>query len=158
MGGDIRHFRLRHYVDDTTDANFIRDGNLDDQPNADSYVELTGSCVGPEHVHRGTITRIHLRLIPTNAVTFQIAFYGCRDGAAGTNQLESDKLFDSTWQVGGSPDPLVADTEYVWDCLCTPFCLCALSRIYYNIAWSAAPGNTVGYISVEGRREAYDDG
>lgn len=157
MPGDVRLFRFRQF-EETANADWDYDAakDLDDKPGSLDIVELDHPCVGPYHVHKGIVNRIHIHLTSTNAVTYQFAFYGCRDGAAASMQLESDKIFDSTWQVGGSPDPLQPNTEYIWDCLCIPFCLCYLSRIYHNIVWSAATGPVTGYIEVAGRRVAYE--
>lgn len=150
-------FRFRQFGE-TAEAGWDYDAakDLNDRPGADDYINLDPVCVGPVQVKQGIVKRIHIRLNSTNAVTYQFALYGCIVGANASMQLESDKIFDSTWQVGGSADPLQPNTEYIWDCLCIPFCLCHLSAIYHNIVWSAATGPVTGYIEVGGRREAYE--
>lgn len=155
---DVRIFRVREFTETGGNADFERDTPLDNKPNAASHVAYTTGGVGPESLFRGIIKEIAVHLTSTNAVTYQLAIYQCIDGANNSYELESDRLFYSPNQPGGSPDPLANDTHYVWKCLCTPFVLDDVAFFYFNINWSAAPGRVNGFIEIEGRREAYGEG
>ena len=100
----------------------------------------------PTIVTGGEINRVHFRLNPTNAVTYRLTLYQSVDGADGTYQVESNKLFDSTEVVAAA----VGDTEYDAHELVRPFVLDSL-QIWLAVDWSAAPGNTTGYCVVSGK-------
>ena len=109
---------------------------------------LEENSPGPPNSHFVRITNVHHRLNPTNAVTYDLYLYGAADGGANSYELESDKFYDSNEVIADCVD----DTEYLYECDRTAF-LGTGGLIYYVIDWSAAPGDTTGFIEVCGERD-----
>ena len=93
------------------------------------------------------INTIKYQFTPTNAVTYQLKLLEA--ASADDQQSESDIIFDSGIGIvsgdikiqvqGGSPAKLPIDVK-----------LSTAGTIYYMVDWSAAPGDTHGYIKVYG--------
>lgn len=99
----------------------------------------TGSEVG-----KGRIKRIHYRIKPTNAVTYTLRIWQqAVDGTVTPYGQNLALLYESA-------SGRVSDTEYDYTALDIPFKLTELSNIYFSIEWSAAAGNTQGFIAVSG--------
>ena len=101
----------------------------------------------PSKVKKGRIRRVHYRLNPTNAVTYDLYIFMA--SKAGNYESEAMKVFDSNDVIADSAD----DAEYDGQLLDVPFYLEDDGLFYYIINWSGAPGNTTGYIVVEGEVE-----
>lgn len=107
----------------------------------------TLSFVGSPAIQDALIHTIKWQFTPTNAVTYRL--YLLQDAQAVDERSESDIFFDSgaglaggsiNIQVaGGSPSKLPVHVR-----------LATAGTIYYLIDWSAAPGDTTGYIKVYG--------
>ena len=93
----------------------------------------------------GEVNRVHFYLAPANAVTYRLQIYEASEAAHNMYH----KIFDTIEVEAGG---CVAATEYDAHELVRPFFVRA-PRFYYVIDWSGAPGNTTGFISVEGKRE-----
>ena len=109
---------------------------------------LENNSPGPYQTRFIRVTNVHHRLNPANAVTYDLYLYATVDGAANSMQLMMDKFYDSNEHTPNCAD----DTEYLYECdrvahLCNP------ALIYYVIDWSAAPGDTTGFIEVCGERD-----
>jgi len=100
----------------------------------------------PDTLIQGILKRVHWRLNPSNAVTYQLYLFS--DAVADNYGSEMAKIFDSTDVVALGAD----DTEYDAE-VTTPFKLASPGKIYYLITWSGAPGDTLGYIEASGERE-----
>jgi len=91
----------------------------------------------------GIIHRISYRLNPTNAVTYILRIW--RAATGDDYQSNANMLYESP--------PLQADdTDYDRAELAIPFWLWTPGNLFYSIEWSAAPGNTSGYIGVSGEK------
>ena len=108
------------------------------------------SIPGPIGEKFARVTNIHFRLVPTNAVTYQIYLYSDNLGAANSGQLEMNKFFDSVAEIGAA---CAADTEYLREVDRTVYLSNVLGDLFYVITWSGAPGATAGYIEVCGERD-----
>lgn len=107
----------------------------------------TLSMVGFPAAEYIRIDTIKYQLTPTNAVTYQL--YLLEDAQANDEQSESDVFFDSDSAqasgtryiqvAGGSPSKLPITIK-----------LATAGTIYYLVDWSAASGDTTGYIKVYG--------
>lgn len=112
------------------------------------------SAVAPTHYMTGAplasnimIHAVKYQMIPTAAVTYQL--YLLEAATAEQQQQEAEIIYDSgagiasgevvLWVAGGAPSRLPV-----------PARLAAPGVIWYKIDWSAAPGNTAGYIRVYG--------
>ena len=95
----------------------------------------------PPRMRSGIIKRIHYRLKPTNAVTFTLRLWR----SAVPADYESNKYL-----LYESPPLQASDEDYDRGELQIPFYLYSPGKLYYSIEWSAAPGNTVGFIDVNG--------
>jgi len=107
----------------------------------------TLSFVGNPAVQHVMIHTIKYQITPTNAVTYQL--WLLEAASAVDEQAEAEIIFASdAGQVGG--------TIYHWVAGGSPAKLPIIARlttagtIYYMIDWSAAPGNSSGYIRVYG--------
>ena len=109
---------------------------------------LSHGAPGPGHTGFVRVTNVHHSLTPTNAVTYRLYIYSSNDGAANSRELESDKIYDSTEHAVNC----IAATEYLREVDRTTF-LTDHGTLHYVIDWSAAPGNTAGYIEVCGERD-----
>ena len=89
------------------------------------------------------INRIHYRLNPTNAATYTLRLW--RASVANAYELNLSMLYES-------PAAQADDTDYDRGELNIPVFLSTLGLIYYSIEWSAAPGNTTGFIDVSGEK------
>jgi len=91
----------------------------------------------------GLIKRIHYRLNPTNAATYTLRLW--REAIAADYQSNLHLLYESP--------PLQADdTDYDRAELDIPMWLTTPATLYYSIEWTAAPGNTSGFIEVTGEK------
>lgn len=109
--------------------------------------EPTLSFVGAPAVLNILIHTIKWQITPANAVTYQL--YLLERASANDEQQEADIIFDSgagmvsgtvyVQVAGGSPAklPIMANLE-------------TAGTIYYMVDWSAAPGNSSGYIRIYG--------
>lgn len=100
----------------------------------------TRTLTMPLWIKAGRVTRISYRLNPTNAVTYQLIIL---EGSAAGNYTQAAK------QIYRSATLLADDTAYQ-DYSERAFLLDTAGTMYYIIDWTAAPGNTTGYIVVEG--------
>lgn len=108
----------------------------------------------PTHFMTGNPLAVHIKIhtikyqmTPTNAVTYQL--YLLEGATAEAEQQEAEVIFDSgplqaaggvyLWVAGGAPAELPVMAR-----------LTAAGIIWYKIDWSAAPGDTDGYIRVYG--------
>jgi hypothetical protein len=91
----------------------------------------------------GIIKRIHYRLHPAvGAETYTLRLW--RATRADPYALNLQMLYES-------PAAQVEDTDY--DRLVEiPFSLETPGQLYFSLDWTGAPGNTTGFISVEGEK------
>ena len=125
---------------DGTDNVFETDQTKTTTPTLGFYAE-------PSTVIDGLINRVHWRINPTNAVTYD--FWILTDAQADDYASESLIVFSSE-DTAGIAD-CADNTEYIVEGLEIPFHLSIVGYFYYLIDWSAAPGNTPGYLKIEGR-------
>jgi len=90
---------------------------------------------------KGIINRIHYRLNPTNAATYTLRIW--KATPANPYALNLALLYES-------PALQADDTDYDRAELTIPMNLLVPGELYYSIDWSAAPGNTTGFIDVSG--------
>ena len=114
-----------------------------------SVQALSAEIPGPVKAGFSRVTDVHFRLNPTNAVTYRIYMYSDNNGIADSMELELSKFYDSTEHIANC----VGDTEYLREVDRTIYRSNVFGRVYFVITWSASPGNTTGYISVEGERD-----
>ena len=150
-----KHFRIRVYSEEALAAFAVDEAYGTVPTRSFGYVDGAANTAeenspGPPQAHFVRITNIHWRLNPANAVTYDLYLYATIDGAVNTYQLESDKFFDSEREVVAD---CADDVEYLYECDRVTH-LCNGGLIYYVINWSAAPGDTTGYIEVCGERDA----
>jgi hypothetical protein len=89
----------------------------------------------------GVIHRIHYRLNPTNAATYILRLW--RAYPANPYELNLALLYESP---AGQAD----DTDYDEAELIIPVSLAWPGEVPYSIEWTAAPGNTTGFIDATG--------
>jgi len=107
----------------------------------------TLSFVGAPAAENIMIHEIRHQLTPTNAVTYQL--YLLEAATADDQQQEAEIIFDSgSGQVSGAIYKQVAGGSPAK--LPTLAKLTTAGTIYYMVDWSAAPGDTTGYIKVYG--------
>jgi hypothetical protein len=151
-------FKFWLHEDDTTTAGFTTDSDWDDAPirsigpGADAAVTGYGLS-SPSHVRRGILKKLMWRLNYPNAVTYRLVFYDDRTGGDQTYQQRARVIFDSDEVAAACAD----DVPYVATELDRPFNLEDVGDYLFNIDWSAAPGNTLGYIMGWGIYEALDN-
>ena len=109
----------------------------------DTPVQVLTSNEDCEKLREGIIRRIHVRLNPTNAVTYTLRIW--RRANAGDMVSNADMLWES-------PSGLVDDTDYDYAELEIPFSLELMGTLYFGVEWSGAAGNTNGFIDVSGTR------
>jgi len=114
----------------------------------DTPVQLLTANEDCEKLREGKITRIKIRLNPTNAVTYAVRIW--RRASAGNMQSDSDLLYYSGDNL---PAALVDDTAYDDKDLNIDFSLEEMGKMYFGVEWSGAPGNTNGYIMAIGERK-----
>ncbi len=117
----------------------------DDEPIG--AVAPTHNFVGVPLVTHIMIHGVKYQMIPTAAVTYQL--YLLEGATAEAQQQEAEIIYDSgpgivggdivNWVAGGAPSRLPVMAR-----------LTAAGTIWYKLDWSAAPGNTAGYIRVYG--------
>jgi hypothetical protein len=91
----------------------------------------------------GIIHRIHYRLNPTNVATYILRLW---HGTAAND-------YESNMQMLYESPPLQADDiDYDRAELIIPFRCSWPGAMYYSIEWTAAPGNTSGFIVVSGEK------
>jgi len=95
----------------------------------------------PPKLKSGKILRIHYRLKPTNVVTYTLRIWSA--SIAADYQCNEYLLYES-------PPLQASDVDYDRAELNIPFILYTPAVIYYSIDWSAASGNTLGFIDVMG--------
>ena len=142
-----KFFRYR-VVSEAAYANFAVDQAYGIAPTRDmggSTVDL--EAIGPVSIGFARITNIHFKLVPTNAVTYNLYLYQ-NSGGAGV-QVESNKFFDSVSEIGAN---IVGNVEYLREVDRTVY-IEFPGYVWYIIDWSAAPGDTTGYIEVCGERD-----
>ena len=149
-----KFFRIRVYSEEALAAFAVDEAYGTVPTRSFGYVSaalttLDANAPGPYRTAACRITNVHFRLNPTNAVTYDLYLYGSADGAVNTYQLESDKFFDSNEILANMAD----DIEYLREVDRVAW-LDDPARIWYVIDWSAAPGDTTGYIEVCGERDA----
>ena len=133
-------------------------GNSFETSQAETDTPTLKLTVSPNILKNGIIRRFHFRLNPTNAVTYVIRIY--QGAHAGNYESQMNKLLDSSDVVAAGAD----DTEYDAVDLAVPFTETVASgadpegtaaTLYYQITWSGAPGDTTGYIEVDGEWEDF---
>ena len=104
------------------------------------------SEVSPDTIKAGIIKRIQIRLNWANAVTLTaLRIYGA--AKAGNYESRMRKVFDS---VDYYPAGITDDDEIDIQDLDIPFILDAAGTLYIACEWSAAAGNTQGYVRASG--------
>jgi len=104
------------------------------------------SVVSPDTIKAGILKRIQIRLNWANAVTLTaIRIYEA--AKAGNYESRMHKIFDSTDLF---PAGITDDDEIDIQDLEIPFTLEGAGILYIACEWSAAPGNTNGYVRVSG--------
>jgi hypothetical protein len=99
--------------------------------------------VNPPTMKSGIIHRIHYRLNPTNAATYTLRIW--RAAAAADYESNLNMLYESP--------PLQADdTDYDRTQVDIPFICVWPASLFYSIEWTAAPGNTMGFIEITGEK------
>jgi len=96
----------------------------------------------PGKLYTGEINRIHYRLNPTNAATYILRIWS-GTVAAAPYALNMRLIYES-------PALQADDTDYDRAELTIPFVLSIRDQLFYSIEWTAAPGNTPGFIEVGG--------
>jgi hypothetical protein len=147
-------FRVTAWFD-ASSLRLTTDSAIDTKPTR--TLGATSQDVGAQLFHHGVISTVGCRLNPANAVTYKLEVLQSNDGASASYQNRSQHLFHS-WDhaaitVGVVAD-LVDDVSYRWEGLDIPFFLEDIGDFWFNIDWSGAPGNTLGYIFIGGMREA----
>lgn len=105
------------------------------------HERATDKGVATDAVKSGVIHRVHYRLKPTNAVTYQLFLWE----AAKAGNYESNMRMIYSTATGQ-----VSDTDYDKGELAIPFYLHKKGSMYYSIDWSGTPGTTQGFIVVSG--------
>lgn len=95
----------------------------------------------PSNVRAGVIESIHFRVKPANAVTMKLRIY--QAAIAADYESRMNKVFEDTIDRA-------SDTEVQLDGLKIPFRI-APSALYFTLTFSAAAGNTQGFIVVRGK-------
>lgn len=97
----------------------------------------------PADLKEGILTKIKVRLNPTNAVTYTLRLWEAAINGAVTPYLqELACIYEMDF-------PGIATIPYTI-VLNRPFALGIAGQIWYSIEWSAAPGNTPGAIDLQG--------
>lgn len=102
---------------------------------------LVDTWISDPTMTRGIINRIHYRLNFANAATFTLRIW--RDDPINPYELNLVMLYES-------PALQADDIDYDRAELTIPMFLVVPGRLYYSIGWTAAPGNTPGFLSVSG--------
>lgn len=118
--------------DGTTLAQFEVDKSKTDTPTQSIVADLNGA--------KGWIEEISYRLNPTNAVTYTLMIF--ESNLDDDYESNSRMLYES---AAGRVD----DTDYKVLCR-IPFTLKAAGTFWVSTDWTAAPGNTTGYIRISG--------
>ncbi len=95
----------------------------------------------PSNVRAGVIESIHFRVSPANAVTMKLRIY--QDAIAADYESRMSKIFEDTVNRA-------KDAEVQLDGLNIPFQI-APSAMYFALTFSAAAGDTQGFIVVRGK-------
>jgi hypothetical protein len=93
-------------------------------------------------IKSGIINRVHYRLNPTNAVTYTLRLWDAT--VLNPYELNMHMLYES-------PAAQADDTDYDRE-VTIPFLFAIAGKLFYSIEWTGAPGNTTGFISVEGEK------
>lgn len=119
------------------------------------YMDLTSSTGDP--VKNFLLEEVVYMMNPTNAVTYQLWLE--EQASADDDQQKADIVFatpaaqaDSTIYgnfARGHQEDYAAPTEAYY--LPRIVKLTTAGRLYYQLDWSGAPGNTAGFIKVRGR-------
>jgi len=116
-----------------------------DQAKTDTPTLYFGVDTDPHRIpitlRAGVINRIHYRLNPTAGETYTLRIWS----HAIANDYHSNSHM--LWESAAAQ---VDDTDYDHGELNIPFVLDTQARMYYSIDWTGAPGNTPGFIGVEG--------
>jgi len=104
---------------------------------------MFNQVVDPADLKEGILTKIKVRLNPTNAVTYTLRLWSAAINGAVTPYLQELACIYEMDFVG-------ADDIAYTIVLNRPFSLLVPAQIWYSIEWSAAPGNTPGTISLQG--------
>lgn len=120
--------------DGTTNAKLSTDKSKTDTPT--QYIDATS----PKGLYMGRIKEIGYRINPANAVTYTLLIFESADAA--DYALNSRMLYESA-------AARLDDTDYRIECD-IPFILDVAGRFYIATDWTAAAGNTTGYIRIAG--------
>ena len=96
-----------------------------------------------ENLRNGKINRIHIRVNPTNAVTFIVRIF---------QRAEADDYNSNANMLWESPS-LTGDVDYDYAEFDIPFTLEIMGTMYFGVEWTGAAGNSQGFISVSGERK-----
>lgn len=124
-------------LDEDGAANYFED----DQDKVTQPTRLVDTFIADPTMVKGIIKRIHYRFNPTNAVTYVLRLW--RAAPVNPYELNLAMLYES-------PALQADDTDYDRAELTIPMNLLVPGELYYSIDWSAAPGNTTGFIDVSG--------
>jgi len=104
---------------------------------------LFATFLNPVDLKEGMLTKVMCRLNPTNAVTYRLRLWDMAiNGAVLPYAKELTLIYEMDFDAAD-------DTPYTI-MLNRPFWLQNAGQIFYTIEWSAAPGNTMGSIALEG--------
>ena len=148
---DMIPFRVERFHT-VTSAEFTTDTAVEAVPTV--RLGADGSDDGASWFRGGILNYIEFRLNPTNAVTYQFQLFESNSYGHGGYELQKECLFRSWDNPITDVVACADDTRYGFHGLNIPFRLLWPGDFWYNIDWSAAPGNTTGYIIVGGLREA----
>ena len=147
------HYFKGHLIDADGSCNYFEtDQAVTDTPTL--YITLSPYGVS----QWGRLITVRWYMNPTNAVTYDLYLF---DGAYA-DDLESNMhlIFDSNDTIANCADSVTyqqTNMNRVFRLTWVNANITTKSRMYYLIDWSGAPGDTSGFISVEGERESMDE-
>jgi len=109
---------------------------------------LTLDGMVPNWAQKFRIDTLKFQITPTNAVTYQL--YLLEDAQAVDERSESDVIFDSGAGMVGGTHYIVVPGGLPVKLPITVF-LATAATLYYMVDWSAAPGDSIGYIKALGQ-------
>jgi hypothetical protein len=151
MPVDMIPFREEMFYE-VTNANFTTDTAAEATPTR--RIGVSPGNHGATYFRGGTLEYVEIRLNPANPVTYTFQLFEGNGLAHGGYELQSECLFRSWDNPVTDVAACADDTRYGWHGLRIPFHLTSAGNFWFNIDWSAAPGDTTGYIVIGGMREA----
>lgn len=139
---------------DGTSNYFETDQALGDTPTL--TIDLTTNMADVD-ITRFQLENVRYYMDPTDAVTYQLYLF---EAASADNvQNISDQVFVSPaaqadvtaydYRIGGTGSlPTLGTADHQLPVICN---LATANKLYYLLNWSAAPGDTKGYIKIRGK-------